>query len=148
MAIRTWRRTPALAAVIAGTLAIGIGATMTALTVAYSMLVQPLPFPDPGRLVWVTTYDSRTSSEQAAVIGSNRLPQFADWQQHLTSFEAIGAWAGDAPDVFTVTGAGTPERVSGLRVTRHLLDMLGAEAAAGRLFRDGDDVPGLSLIHI
>jgi predicted permease len=144
IAVRTWRRTPALGAVIVGTLALGIGATTTALTIAYSMLVQPLPFPEADRLVWVTTYDTRASDGQAAVIGSNRLPQFADWQRNLTSFEQIGAWAGDAPDVFTVTGAGTPERVSGLRVTHQLLAMLGATPAAGRLFRRGDDEPGVA----
>src|SRR5262245_16770228 len=126
IAVRTWRRTPALAAVIVATLALGIGATTTAVTIAYSMLVQTLTFPDADRLVWVTTYDTRNSNGQAAVIGSNRLPQFADWREHLTSFEQIGAWAGDAPDVFTVTGGGTPERVSGLRVTQQLLDLLGA----------------------
>ena len=142
IALRTWRRTPALAAVIVATLTLGIGATTTALTIAYSMLVQRLPFPDADRLVWVTTFDTRTSDGHAAVIGSNRLPQFADWQEHLTSFEQIGAWAGDAPDVFTVTGTGTPERVSGLRVTHQLLGMLGATPATGRLFRDGDDEPG------
>ncbi len=142
IAVRTWRRTPALAVVIVGTLALGIGATTTALTIAYSMLVQPLPFPASDRLVWVTTYDTRTSDGQRAVIGSNRLPQFADWQNGLTSFEQIGAWSGDAPDVFTVTGGGTPERVGGLRVTHQLLDLLGARPAAGRLFRTGDDTPG------
>jgi putative ABC transport system permease protein len=142
IALRTWRRTPALAAVIVSTLTLGIGATTTALTVAHSMLVQALPFPDADRLVWVTTFDTRTSEGRAAVIGSNRLPQFADWRQHLTSFEQISAWAGDAPDVFTVTGGGTPERVSGLRVTHQLLGMLGATPATGRLFREGDDEPG------
>ena len=142
IAVRTWRRTPTLAVVIVGTLALGIGAATSALTLAHSMLVQRLPFPDPDRLVWVTTYDSRSSDGQAAVIGSNRLPQFADWRDNLTSFEQIGAWAGDAPDVFTVTGAGTPERVSGLRVTHEVLDMLGAKPAVGRLFRNGDDEPG------
>ena len=71
----------------------------------------------------------------------NRLPQLADWQHNLTTFEQIGAWAGDAPDVFTVTGAGMPERVSGLRVSHNLLEMLGASPATGRLFRDGDDAP-------
>lgn len=76
------------------------------------------------------------------MIGSNRLPQFADWQQHLTAFEQIGAWSGGAPDVFTVTGVGTPERVSGLRVTEQLLPMLGATPVIGRLFQSGDDKPG------
>ena len=144
VALRTWRRTPALAVVIVVTLTLGIGATTTALAIAYSMLVQRLPFPDADRLVWVTTYDTRTANGQAAVIGSNRLPQFADWQEHLTSFEQIGAWAGDAPDVFTVTGGNTPERVSGLRVTHQLLNLLGATPVTGRLFRAGDDVPGVA----
>ena len=127
---------------IVGTLALAIGATTTAVTIAYSMLVEPLPFPGSDRLVWVTTFDTRTTEGDAAVIGSNRLPQFADWQENLTSFEQIGAWAGEAPDVFTITGAGTPERVSGLRVTHQMLDMLGARPVTGRLFRAGDDVPG------
>jgi hypothetical protein len=142
IAARTWRRTPALAAVIMGTLALGIGATTAAFTIAYSILVRPFPFPDAGRLVWITTHDSRSADNDRPVIGSNRLPQFADWQRSLTTVEQIGAWAGDAPDVFTVTGAGTPERVSGLRVTHELLTMLGAMPATGRLFRSGDDVPG------
>jgi predicted permease len=142
IAARTWRRTPVLAAAIVLTLALGIGATTTAFTVAYSVLVQRFPFPDADRLVWVTTYDTRPPDGSQPAIGSNRLPQFADWQQHLTSFEQVGAWSGSAPDVFTVTGAGAPERVSGLRVTQQLLPMLGATPVIGRLFQSGDDKPG------
>ena len=142
IAARTWRRTPVLATAIVVTLALGIGATTTAFTVAYSVLVQRFPFPDPDRLVWVTTYDTRVSDGSQPVIGSTRLPQFADWQQHVTAFDRIGAWAGSAPDVFTVTGVGTPERVSGLRVTQQLLSMLGATPLTGRLFQSGDDKPG------
>jgi len=141
VAARTWRRTPMLAIVIVFTLAVGIGATTTAFTTAYSILVQRFPFPHSDRLAWVTTYDSRAADASEIAIASNRLPQFADWQQHLTSFDQIGAWAGQAPDVFTVTGGGTPERVSGLRVTHQLLSMLGATTAAGRLFSTGDDAP-------
>ncbi len=142
IAIRTWRRTPALAMVALCTLALAIGATTTAFTIAYSILVQRFPFPDADRLVWVTTYDTRATDGRTDVVASNRLPQFADWQQHLKLFDQIGAWAGEAPDVFTVTGAGTPERVSGLRVTHQLFPMLGATPVAGRLFRNGDDGPG------
>src|SRR5262245_6320827 len=49
VAARTWRRTPVLATAIIVTLALGIGATTTAFTVAYSVLVQQFPFPDPDR---------------------------------------------------------------------------------------------------
>ena len=141
IAARTWRRTPALAIVIVCTLALGIGATTAAFTIAYSILVQQFPFPDSDRLVWITTYDSRTTESRRPVAGSNRLPQFADWQRNLKTVEQIGAWAGDAPDVFTITGEAAPERVSGLRVTHQLLGMLGAAPTVGRLFRDGDDAP-------
>lgn len=142
IAVRTWRRTPVLGTAIVVTLALCIGATTSVFAVAYSLLVQPFPFPDAERLVWVTTRDTRAPEGGSAVLGSNRLPQFADWQRHLTTFERIGAWAGNAPDVFTVTGNGDPARVSGLRVTEQLLPMLGARAAAGRLFHPGDDKPG------
>ena len=134
IAIRTWRRTPALAIVIvlrshsasAPRHGVHDGLLDTRATV---------PFPElgPARVGHDIRHPrvGRTRRRD----GSNRLPQFADWQQHLKSFEQIGAWAGEAPDVFTVTGAGTPERVSGLRVTHQLLPMLGAMPVAGRLFR-------------
>lgn len=140
-ALRSWRRTPALAAIIVLTLALGLGGTLTAFTLAYSVLVRPLPFPDPDRLVWITTHDSRTSVGGEPAINSGRYPLFADWQQNLTAFEELGAWAGSAPDVFTVTGAGTPERVVGLRVTHQVLPMLGGSPALGGLFSAGDDAP-------
>jgi putative ABC transport system permease protein len=85
IAARTWRRTPVLAATIVVTLALGIGATTSVFAVAYSLLVQPFPFPNADRLLWVTTYDTRSPNDDQGVIGSNRLPQFADWQQHLTT---------------------------------------------------------------
>ncbi len=88
IAARTWRRSPALAVVIVGTLALGIGATTAAFTIAYSILVQRYPFPDSDRLVWITTYDSRTPETSRPVAGSNRLPQFADWQRNLTHVRA------------------------------------------------------------
>jgi putative ABC transport system permease protein len=55
IAARTWRRTPVLAVVIASTLALGIGAISAAFTIAYSILVQPFPFPNTDRLVSITT---------------------------------------------------------------------------------------------
>lgn len=144
-AVRTWQRTPALAAVVIATLALGVGATTTAFTLAYTVLVQPLPFPDPDRLVWVGSYNTRTADGSGAEAGTNRFSQFADWQQHAHSFEQLAAWGGAGYDVYTMTGTGTPERVNGLEVTQQLLPMLGAKAALGTLFLNGDDRPGASL---
>jgi hypothetical protein len=138
-AIRLWKRT--LGAVVVLTLTLGIGATTTAFTLTYSVLLQPFPFPEPERLVWITTYDTRTPDRGTNVLNTNRMPLFAGWQQ-LASFEHIAAWnAATRPDVYTVTGAGTPERVNGLRVTQQLLPMLDARPAVGSLFRKGDDQP-------
>ena len=144
-AVRTWRRTPALAAVVLATLALGIGATTTAFTLAYTILVQPLPFPDPDRLVWVGSYNTRTSNGSGTEAGTNRYSQFVDWQQHAQSFEQLAAWGGAGYDVYTITGTGRPERVNGLEVTQQLLPMLGAKPALGTLFLDGHDRPGAPL---
>jgi len=89
IAARTWRRTPVLAAVITSTLALGIGATTAAFTIAYSILVRQFPFPNAERLVWITTYDSRTAENRRPVIGSNRLPQVADWARPAWFVQAV-----------------------------------------------------------
>jgi predicted permease len=137
LAVRGWKRTPALAAAAVLIVALGVGATATAFAVADATLFRPMPFPDAARLVWVTTRDTRTPSD-GLVVSNTRLPQFIDWQR-LTSFDALGAWAGERPDIFTVTGSGRPERVAGLRVTAGLLTMLGARPQRGRVFHAGDD---------
>jgi predicted permease len=146
VAARTWRRTPTLAAVLALTMAVGIGATTTVFTLAYSVLVRPFPFPEPNRLVWLTTYNRTVDDGSDRVLNSNRNPIFAHWHgrlRDLRSFEQIGGWnAATRPDVYTVTGAGTPERVSGLRVTQQVFPMLGGQASAGNLLRAGDDQKG------
>ena len=87
IAARAWRRAPGSAAVIVLTLAIGMGVTATAFTLAYAVLVRPLPFPDPDRLVWVSTYNTRIADSVTDEAGSNRMPQFVDWQEHGTEPE-------------------------------------------------------------
>jgi predicted permease len=142
LALRTWGRTPSLAAVVIATLALGIGATTTAFTLAYTVLIEPLPFPHVDRLVWIGSYNTRTSSGNAGEAGTNRMSQFLDWQQHTRSFEQLAAWAGEGYDVFTITGSAKPERVNGLQVTQQLLPMLGAQAELGTLFLESSDNPG------
>jgi putative ABC transport system permease protein len=76
------------------TLAVGIGATTTAFTLAYSVLVPPLPFPDSDRLVWITTADARSDTREL-FFNSNRMSQFPEWQ-HASSFDQLAAWSGTA----------------------------------------------------
>jgi len=105
------------------------------------VLVRPLPFPNPERLVWVSTYNTRLSNGAANEGGSNRMPQFIDWQQNMRAFDQLAAWAGRSYDIFTITGD-TPERVSGLEVTQQLLPVLGARPVLGRLFLEDEDHVG------
>ncbi len=144
-ALRTWRQTPALAAIVVVVLALGIGTTTTVFALAYSVLIRPFPFPAAERLVWITTYDTRAADAAEVTLNSNRMPIFAHWREHLRSFERLAAWSGtNRPDVYTVAGAGTPERVSGLRVTQQLFPLVGGQPAIGSLFREGDDRIGAS----
>ena len=154
-AVRGLRRAPEFSAVAVATLALGIGAATTAFALAYSVLVKPLPFPEPERLVWITSYNTQTSDGGEFFYNSNRMSQFLDWQQSLAtlrqgsgqqaSFEQLAAWSGtNRPDVYTVSGSGTPERVNGLRVTQQMLPMLGAQPATyrgARCCRRGSPAP-------
>lgn len=143
LAVRNWRSTPLLAALVVVTLALGIGTTTTAFGLAHSVLLQPLPFPAADRLVWITSYNTRTGGDGEFVLNSNRMAQFLDWQRELTTFEQLAAWGGtNRPDVSTITGHGRPERVNSIEVTQQLLPMLGATTVAGRLFVPGEDGPG------
>src|SRR5215203_2977443 len=92
---------------------LGIGASSTVFSVASALLIRPLPFDDPGRLVWVTTRDSSGLSDRTTQVG-----HFVDLRERNQSFSDLAAYfafygAGDSK----LTGSGEPERLSGVPVT-------------------------------
>jgi len=121
---RTLRRAPAFTAVVVATLALGIGANTAIFSVVKGVLLTPLPYRDPSRLVIV--WESKGPSTRNVVNPGNYL----DWHDRATSFSglALMTWVG-----LTFTD-GQAERVPGRAVTPDFFDVLGAAPALGRTF--------------
>ena len=138
-ALRGLRRTPGFAVAALLTLALGIGSATAILSVAYGVLLRPLPYPDPDRLVEISVSLSGTDTP----FGSLSVPEYFDLPGATSSFTAVGAWTFQSR---TLGGDGHPERVPGASATASLLPLLGARPAAGRLFTPEEDVPGAPLV--
>ncbi|MFL5612757.1 MAG: ABC transporter permease [Gemmatimonadaceae bacterium] len=126
-AFRTLRSRPAFTAIAILTLALGIGATTAIFSVVNAVLLRPLPWPEPERvvLVWGTRGPVRQN-------GVDYL-DYLDWQQQSRSFEALAVMRGQSVNL---TGGDQPERVTGSFVTANLFRILGAAPAQGRFFSE------------
>ena len=126
-------KNPGFTAVVVLTLALGIGANTAIFTVVNAVLLQPLPFHEPERLVRVW----RSSAEDDRTALS--FPDFADIRAKQTVFERMAAWrSGDC----TLTGQGDPVNLSGLVVTAELFPLLGVTPQLGRGFTPEEDQAG------
>lgn len=116
-------------------LAVGIGATTAIFSVFYSVLLEPLPFPEPSRLVQL--WESRTQNQwnQATFTEAN----FWDVQKRNRTFEGIAAFH---PLTANLTGSGDPEQVAGARISAGFFRVLGVKPVAGRDFLPAEDQPG------
>ena len=133
---RMLRRRPMFTAVAIATLALGIGATTAIFSAVHGVLLKPLPYPAPDRLVKVSGIDTRR--EGIALLNVS-VPDVADFTRSARSFDAIGAH--NHGGHFTVTGGGEAERVARLLVTSGYFRALGTVPALGRLFTTEDDRP-------
>jgi putative ABC transport system permease protein len=132
-AARTFRRQPAFASATVLTLALGIGATTAIFSVVYGVLLKPLPFDEPERLVSL-----RQRAPHGA--GTNQGPAtYLTYRENQGAFEAIGAWD---PAEVSITGVGDPERVRALMVSASTLPLLRVQPVVGRIFSMEDETPG------
>ena len=143
-AVRTLRKNPAFALTAILTLALGIGATTAIFSVVNAVLLRPLPFADPDRLVMVHG-DARAASG-VDVGNSVSYPNFADWRNQAATLESAGAYT--TRPVTVATTGGDTLLVRGKLVTTSLFDVLGVQPAFGRTFRPEEDQPGLSRVVI
>jgi len=138
-AVRTLLRSPGFALVAVVTLALGIGASTSIYSVVYSILLRPLDFPEPERLVWFLEDqpDLRGAPFSAA--------DFLDYQSQNRSFEEVAAIRTTS---FNLTGTGTPERLRGNVVSTNFFRMLGVRPALGRDFSAEDGRSGAPRVAL
>ena len=132
--LRQLVKSPAFALTAILTLALGIGATTAIFSVVKAVLMAPLPYKDPGRIVAVWTAN--------AAQGGQALPSsagdFAIWKQRSGVFEDL---APSYDNEQTLTGQGTPQLLIGYAVSANYLRILGVQPQLGRLYTDLEDVP-------
>jgi putative ABC transport system permease protein len=133
--LRQLRRSPGFTAVAIVTLALGIGANTAMFSVINAVLLRPLPFPQPNRIVQILKqYKDGTSAPTS-------VPLFSYWKEHNQVLSDIAAFSLD-PVGFNLATQGLPERVPGVRVTAEFFQVLGVSPILGRNFLLQEDVPG------
>ena len=130
-AVRSLRRTPSFTSVAAATLALGIGGTTAMFAMVYAILLRPLPFPDPDRLVMI--WERPPQSERRNVTS---MQNYVAWRDRSRAFENISAF-----ERFPMNLIGPDEavQVTGARVTADFFRVLGADAVLGRTFAERED---------
>jgi hypothetical protein len=132
-AVRQLRASPGFTFAALLTLGLGIGGNTAIFSVIDGVLLHPIPFPDPGRLV---SLYQKTSRDQKNAVS---YPNLLDWQRQTQTFEAI---AGVRDTSFTLAGRGEPEQVMGLAVSSNLLSVLRVQPVRGRMFASEEDRRG------
>jgi predicted permease len=134
---RTLRKSPALTALAILTLALGIGANTTVLSVVSGLVLRKPPVRDPDGLLAVTAKNPANVFE--ADLSSVSAADFLDWHQQATDFSSLTAAAFDD---FTISGDFTPEFVPGARVSANFFQVMEVRPIIGRPFLLGEDQPG------
>jgi predicted permease len=134
-ALRTLRRSAGLTLVIVASLAIGIGANTAIFSVVNALMLEPLPYPDPDRLVilWLRSPGINIPQDWPSP------GQYIDVQTQNRSFETMSISQGRSG---TIIGLEQPERVEALRTSSSLFQLLGARPLYGRLLLPEEDTPG------
>jgi putative ABC transport system permease protein len=137
--IRTLRRSPGFTTAAVLTLALGIGANTAIFSLLNGVLLRPLPFPDPDRLVLVWL-ESADRPGRESLLSWPTMGDFMDWRARNRVFQDMGTL--DRLSPFQLTGRGDPEEVESAIVTAGFLRALGVPPVLGHTFTEPDDQPG------
>jgi predicted permease len=133
-AARTLGRSPGFTLTAMAALALGIGATTSIFSVVNQVLLEPLPYPDPDRLVQLMT-TSPIGDEPVVSI-----PKYAIWRDHTTVFESMAAYEIGGSGISLTEGA-FPESLQAARVSADYFRLFGGQIAIGRSFSAQEDGP-------
>jgi predicted permease len=132
-AFRSLRRSFGFTLLALAALALGIGSTTAMFTVVYTVIVRPLPFPDPARLVTLWERSPRSTSQNVV-----SLVNFRFWHQHARAFDAMAAY-NERP--MNLLGADEPVQTTGANVAADFFRVLRINPILGRAFAPGEDGP-------
>ncbi len=138
---RLFSRTPIVTATALLTIALGVGGSTAVFSVVHAVMLRPLPYPAPDRLVELFEDNPRANRPRFRVSTLNYL----SWAERATSTEALAAYAGNA---VTLTDHGEPERLAGGAITASMFSVLGLPPIAGRGFRAEDERPGAARVAL
>ena len=133
--IRTLTRQPGFAATAILTLALGIGATTAIFSVVNAVVLRPMPFDAPERIMVVTNTNLKTGSRNTTISG----PDFFDWRAQNRSFEALSYFTGSGEASVTVKNVSDYTTIT--RVAPGYFRVFGATALVGRLFTEEEERP-------
>ncbi len=140
-AFRMLRKQPGFTAIAILTLALAIGANTAIFSVVNAVLLRPLPYPEPDRLVLIR---ERTKIFDS---GSVSLPNYLDWRASQRGFTDLALFRREDANL-SVTGDVEAERVGSARVSYNFLSILGLSPELGRDFRESDDVPNCKKVAL
>ena len=137
--VRVMRRTPVFTATVVLTVMLAIAANTTIFSVVNAVLLRPLPFREPSRIVQVAEKNDKLN---LPTFGSSVL-NFLDWREQSKSFDELAAVGFNN---YTLTGTGEPEQFSGNRISPALMRVLGIPPIAGRAFSDEEERPNAPAV--
>ena len=139
--VRVLLRKPGFTVIAVAALALGIGANTAIFSAVNAILLRPLPYDDPERLVWIWQHNLASDIQQEPI----SFPNFSDYREQNQVFEDVAAFTRWRP---ILTTDGEPERIVGEQVSASLFPVLRVQAAAGRTFLPEEDRPGNNNVVI
>jgi putative ABC transport system permease protein len=134
-AVRVLWRSPAFAATAIAALALGIGANTAIFSVVNAVLLQPLSYPQPDRLVALERKFKEGNGP------STSIPKFTVWSEQTQVFQAVTAYDFAGPGM-NLTGGDRPEQIKGIHASSGYFEVFGAPVAVGRTYTAEEDRPG------
>ena len=138
-ALRSFVRAPGFTLVALLTLALGIGGTTAIFSIVDGVLLRPLPYSDPGRILRINRIGANGG------LDSFSAADYRDLKKDATSFSAI---AGYRSDIVDMTGRGEPVRIIGMQTTSAFFDVVDAPPLLGRTYHEATDKPGANVAVI